>query len=60
MGIGGGVIASFTTGVMQETKHQRYLHNQRILEEAKQALLLKEKDPAEFTKRMAKMMEWMS
>lgn len=30
------------------------------IEEAKQALLLKEKDPAEFTKRMAKMMEWMS
>ena len=30
------------------------------IEEAKQALLLKEKDPAEFTRRMAKMMEWMS
>ena len=39
MGIGGGVIARFTTGVMQETKHQRYLHNQRVLQEAKQALL---------------------
>jgi dehydrogenase/reductase SDR family protein 7B len=30
------------------------------IEEAKQALLLKEKDPQEFTRRMAKMMEWMS
>ena len=30
------------------------------IEEAKQALLLKEKDPVEFTERMAKMMEWMS
>jgi dehydrogenase/reductase SDR family protein 7B len=30
------------------------------IEEAKQALLLKEKDPLEFTRRMAKMMEWMS
>jgi len=30
------------------------------IEEAKQALLLKEKDPVEFTQRMAKMMEWMS
>lgn len=30
------------------------------IEEAKQALLLKEKDPDEFTRRMAKMMEWMS
>jgi len=30
------------------------------IEEAKQALLLKEKDPVEFTRRMAKMLEWMS
>jgi short-subunit dehydrogenase len=30
------------------------------IEEAKQALLLKDKDPVEFTERMAKMMEWMS
>ena len=30
------------------------------IEEAKQALLLKDKDPVEFTQRMAKMMEWMS
>jgi short-subunit dehydrogenase len=30
------------------------------IEEAKQALLLKDKDPAQFTQRMAKMMEWMS
>jgi short-subunit dehydrogenase len=30
------------------------------IEEAKQALLLKDKDPLEFTRRMAKMMEWMS
>jgi len=30
------------------------------IEEAKQALVLKEKNPEEFTQRMAKMMEWMS
>ena len=30
------------------------------IEEAKQALVLKEKSPQEFTQRMAKMMEWMS
>jgi len=30
------------------------------IEEAKQALMLKDKDPVEFTERMAKMMEWMS
>jgi hypothetical protein len=39
MGIGGVVIASFTQGAKQDTEHQRYLHNQRILREAKQALL---------------------
>jgi len=30
------------------------------IEEAKQALLLKDKDPQEFTRRMAKMLEWMT
>jgi hypothetical protein len=39
MGIGGVVIAGFTQGAKQDTEHQRYLHNQRILREAKQALL---------------------
>jgi hypothetical protein len=39
MGIGGGVIASFTQGAKQETEHERFLHNQRVLKEAKQGLL---------------------
>jgi len=39
MGIGGVVIAGFTQGAKQDTEHQRYLHNQRVLREAKQALL---------------------
>jgi len=30
------------------------------IEEAKQAMLLKDKNPEEFTRRMAKMLEWMS
>ena len=29
------------------------------IEEAKQAMLLKDKDPVAFTERMANMMEWM-
>jgi hypothetical protein len=39
MGVGGVVIAGFTQGAKQDTEHERYLHNQRILREAKQALL---------------------
>ncbi|HUV22067.1 MAG TPA: hypothetical protein VMZ32_09780 [Gammaproteobacteria bacterium] len=39
MGLGGVVMSSFTEGAKQETEHQRYLHNQRVLREAKQALL---------------------
>ena len=39
MGIGGVVMTGFTQGAKQETEHQRYLHNQRVLREAKQALL---------------------
>ncbi|MCP4335440.1 MAG: type II secretion system protein [Gammaproteobacteria bacterium] len=39
MGIGGVVIAGFTQGAKQDAEHQRYLHNQRVLREAKQALL---------------------
>jgi len=39
MGVGGIVLAGFTQGVKVESEHERYLHNQRILREAKQALL---------------------
>ncbi len=39
MGIGGVVITGFTQDVKRQTEHERYLHNQRILKEAKQALL---------------------
>ncbi|MCP4470277.1 MAG: hypothetical protein GY815_06270 [Gammaproteobacteria bacterium] len=39
MGIGGVVLAGFTQGVKVESEHERYLHNQRVLREAKQALL---------------------
>jgi len=39
MGVGGVVLAGFTQGVKVESEHERYLHNQRILREAKQALL---------------------
>jgi hypothetical protein len=40
MGVGGVVLAGFTQGAKQESEHQRYLHNQRVLEEAKRALLM--------------------
>ncbi|HKJ51008.1 MAG TPA: hypothetical protein VKB27_05875 [Gammaproteobacteria bacterium] len=39
MGLGGVVAASFTGGAKQETERERYRHNQRVLREAKQALL---------------------
>ena len=39
MGVGGVVIAGYTQDAKQQTEHQQYLHNQRILKEAKQALL---------------------
>ncbi len=40
MGVGGVVIAGFTQQAKQDVDQQRYLHNQRVLEEAKQALLM--------------------
>ena len=40
MGVGGVVIAGFTQQAKQDAEHQLYLHNQRVLEKAKQALLL--------------------
>jgi hypothetical protein len=39
MGLGGAVMTGFTLGVKQQTEHERYLHNQRVLEDAKRALL---------------------
>jgi len=39
MGVGGVVIAGYTQGAKQQTEHQQYLHNERVLKEAKQALL---------------------
>jgi hypothetical protein len=40
MGIGGVVLAGFTQSARQELEVQRYQHNQRVLEQAKQALLM--------------------
>lgn len=40
MGIGGVVLASFTQQASKDLEQRRYEHNQRVLEEAKQALLL--------------------
>lgn len=40
MGIGGVVAVGFTQGAKQELDNQRLLHNKRVLEEAKQALLM--------------------
>lgn len=39
MGIGGVVAAGFTQSARQEAERERYLHNKKILEEAKRALL---------------------
>jgi len=39
MGVGGIVVAGFTQEARKELEHQRYLHNERVLKEAKQALL---------------------
>jgi len=39
MGIGGVVIAGFTQDAKQKVDHEKYLHNKRVLAEAKQALL---------------------
>jgi len=39
MGVGGIVIAGYTQEAKTDTEHQRYLHNERMLREAKQALL---------------------
>ncbi len=40
MGVGGVVIAGFTQQAKQDVEQQRYLRNQRVLQEAKQALLM--------------------
>jgi len=40
MGIGGVVIAGFTQEIRQDVDQQRYLHNQQVLQEAKDALLM--------------------
>ncbi|HEY5739648.1 MAG TPA: hypothetical protein VIW27_07970, partial [Gammaproteobacteria bacterium] len=40
MGAGGVVLAGFTQQVKHEAERQRYEHNQRVLREAKQALLV--------------------
>ncbi|MDH3858858.1 MAG: hypothetical protein OEV07_12770 [Gammaproteobacteria bacterium] len=39
MGIGGVVVAGFTQDAKQQVEHEKYLHNKRVLAEAKQALL---------------------
>jgi hypothetical protein len=40
MGIGGVVTAGFTQNVKKFADHERFLHNERVLKEAKQALLM--------------------
>ena len=40
MGMGGVVLTGFTQQARQELEVQRYQHNQRVLQEAKQALLM--------------------
>lgn len=40
MGMGGVVLAGFSHDARQETYAQRYAHNERVLQEAKQALLM--------------------
>jgi len=40
MGLGGVVVAGFSQEARQQVEHERYLHNQRVLKEAKQALLM--------------------
>ena len=40
MGIGGVVLVGFTQDVKQDLDAQRYAHNRRVLQEAKQALLM--------------------
>ena len=40
MGMGGVVLAGFTQQAKEDLQQQRQVHNQRILEEAKQALLV--------------------
>ena len=39
MGIGGIVLIGFSQGVLEEVRHNKGEHNQRVLQEAKQALL---------------------
>lgn len=40
MGIGGVVTAGFTQNIKKAADHERFLHNERVLKEAKQALLM--------------------
>jgi hypothetical protein len=40
MGIGGVVLAGFTQQAKEDVYEQRYEHNKRVLEQAKQALLM--------------------
>ncbi|MHC4783989.1 MAG: hypothetical protein ACYTE0_13220 [Planctomycetota bacterium] len=40
MGLGGVVLVGFSQEAKQQVDHERYLHNKRVLEEAKQALLM--------------------
>ncbi len=40
MGIGGVVTAGFTQNIKKSADHERFLHNKRVLKEAKQALLM--------------------
>ena len=40
MGIGGAVLASFTKEARRDLEERKYQHNQRVLAEAKQALLM--------------------
>jgi hypothetical protein len=39
MGIGGVVVAGFTQDAKRQVEHEKYLHNKRVLEEVKRALL---------------------
>ena len=40
MGLGGVVLVGFTQEAKQDADQERYLHNKRVLEEAKQELLM--------------------
>lgn len=40
IGVGGLVASDFSRGVTERAEHERFLHNQRVLKEAKRALLM--------------------